>query len=277
MVPLYRPIYYSSVGAEMNIEDRVARERAAHDEDDVLGRAYALKARFAHTMATPAIQQMEREIAGDLGDVEGLSVLDFGCGRGEMSLRLLHSGARVVGIDISKTYVDIARSEATAAGHDPGLFEFLVMDAHILEFEDNCFDLVIGRGILHHLDYETALAEVRRVLRPGGRAVFLEPLGSNPLLRVFRALTPKARTKDERPFYRRDIRKFSHLWEDHSRYYGLFCAPTSLITSIIMRHQPDNFFLRSAWRLEQFFHNKGWLNYWNQYVLFRLEKPDNLS
>ena len=52
------------------------------------------------------------------------------------------------------------------------------------------FDAVLGKQILHHLDLGVAIPEIVRVLRPGGRAVFLEPLIHNPLLEGYRRLTP---------------------------------------------------------------------------------------
>ena len=79
-------------------------------------------------------------------------------------------------------------------------FNFRVMDAHKLEFEENKFDLVIGNGILHHLDKLEAINSIYRVLKPGGRLVFKEPLADNPFLKIFRYFTPKARTVDEEPF-----------------------------------------------------------------------------
>ena len=60
--------------------------------------------------------------------------------------------------------------------------------------------MIRGNSILHHLELEPALRELRRILAPGGRAVFVEPLAHNPLLRLGRALTPMARTEDEHPF-----------------------------------------------------------------------------
>ena len=76
----------------------------------------------------------------------------------------------------------------------------MVADAHHTGFPDGAFDLIRGNSILHHLELEPALRELRRILAPGGRAVFVEPLAHNPLLRLGRALTPMARTEDEHPF-----------------------------------------------------------------------------
>ena len=51
-----------------------------------------------------------------------------------------------------------------------------------MSFEDSKFDYVVGRGIIHHLDLTVSFRD-KTVLKPGGRAMFVEPLGANPLLK----------------------------------------------------------------------------------------------
>ena len=53
------------------------------------------------------------------------------------------------------------------------------------------FDFVYGCAILHHLDYHRALDEICRVLKPGGRILFAEPLGINPVAKLVRLVTPR--------------------------------------------------------------------------------------
>ena len=137
-------------------------------------------------------------------DPRGLEVLDYGCGRGEQAVALLERGARhVTGFDLSEAEVEAARVRAEARGFGSHA-TFLVADAHRTGFPDASFDLVVGRSILHHLDVDAALAEIRRILRPDGTAVFVEPLAHNPLLRLGRHLTPTARTVDEHPLTEED-------------------------------------------------------------------------
>jgi SAM-dependent methyltransferase len=132
-------------------------------------------------------------------DPTGKVVLDYGCGLGALSFGLLDRGAsRTVGIDVSSARLAQARRRAGERGLGDQA-HFLVVDAHRTAFRDGAFDLVVGKAILHHLDLRAALLEIRRILAPGGRAVFQEPLAHNPLLRVGRALTPWARTRDEHP------------------------------------------------------------------------------
>lgn len=132
------------------------------------------------------------------------AVLDYGCGMGNRSLLLAEHGAEVAGIDISKVAVETTRERVEEAGFEDG--EFRVMDAESLEFETDSFDLVCGSGVLHHLDLERAYGELARVLRPGGSAAFVEPLGHNPLINLYRRRTPDLRTPDEHPLLMRDVR-----------------------------------------------------------------------
>jgi ubiquinone/menaquinone biosynthesis C-methylase UbiE len=131
-------------------------------------------------------------------------VLDYGCGNGDLTLQLFERGAaRVTAFDLSEEFIEIAHANAARHGLEDRA-DFLVADAHSLPLADDSVELAAGIAILHHLDLRIALPELRRVLQPGGRAVFVEPLGHNPLLRLGRALTPSARTADERPITMQD-------------------------------------------------------------------------
>jgi ubiquinone/menaquinone biosynthesis C-methylase UbiE len=125
-------------------------------------------------------------------------VLEYGCGRGSAAFDLAATGARVTGIDISDVAIDLATRRGAELGLGDRL-RFRVMDAEQLEFEDASFDLVCGISILHHLQVDRAYAEIARVLRPGGHGVFLEALGHNPLINLYRRCTPALRTVDEHP------------------------------------------------------------------------------
>jgi ubiquinone/menaquinone biosynthesis C-methylase UbiE len=128
----------------------------------------------------------------------GKDVLEYGCGRGSAAFDLAAAGARVTGIDISDVAIDLATRRGAERGLGDAL-RFCVMDAEHLAFEDASFDLVCGSSILHHLDIDRAYAEIARVLRPGGRGVFVEALGHNPLINLYRRRTPELRTVDEHP------------------------------------------------------------------------------
>src|SRR5258705_6475667 len=104
----------------------------------------------------------------------GTRVLELGCGTGEFTRRVAPAGARLVALDLSGDLLAKARAKVGGAAR------FLRANAHLLPFADPSFDAVYGFSILHHLDVEVALREVRRILRPGGRLVFSEPNLVNP-------------------------------------------------------------------------------------------------
>lgn len=262
------------MSALTEIESRVDRERQAHTEDDVLARSYQLKERFPHVRSYPSHRRLNEAFERIGGDVKDKKVLDLGCGNGERSLALLKSGAIVTGIDISSVYVANAANSARAAGFDESRFTFLEMDAHALTFEDGAFDLVVGEGILHHLDLVVSTDEINRVLKPNGRAVFKEPLLANPFLKIFRSMTPDARTVDERPLSPEDLRNFAAhpRWKVESSYCGLIEAPMAVATSLVLRQFPDNWFLSAADAVERSLAGVGWLQPMHQYVLLNLVK-----
>lgn len=101
------------------------------------------------------------------GDVSGLRVLDAGCGSGPLSEALQARGAVVTGFDQSAAMVDLARRRLGADAR------VCVADlAEPLPYEDDEFDVVAASLVLHYLeDWTGPLAELRRVLKPGGRLI----------------------------------------------------------------------------------------------------------
>jgi len=98
--------------------------------------------------------------------------LELGCGTGFFLLNLKQAGVLVEGhvTDLSPGMVEVARRNARALGFE---VEGRVADAESIPYPDDSFDLVVGHAVLHHIpDVRLALAEVLRVLKPGGRFVF---------------------------------------------------------------------------------------------------------
>lgn len=111
----------------------------------------------------PAVVQFERW--------GGKRVLEIGCGLGTDTLQFLRAGAQVTALDLSERSVSLARQRAALFGFQ---VLFLHSDAENLPLPDESFDLVYSWGVLHHTpDTERALAEARRVLRPGGTALVM--------------------------------------------------------------------------------------------------------
>jgi SAM-dependent methyltransferase len=155
-------------------------------------------------------------------NVIGKRVLEYGCGSGAYALFIAKCGAeQVFGIDLSP--VRIAQAEENAARTGLENTAFQVMDAEAMTFESEYFDFVFGGAILHHLQLDKALSEVARVMKPGGDAMFVEPMGYNPAINLFRTLTPRHRVEDEHPFKRRDLRLINTTFQQvNHRFFHLF-------------------------------------------------------
>jgi len=99
-------------------------------------------------------------------DLKGKRALAPGCGFGEDAIRLARLGAEVDAFDISTDIIEIARRRCAAFGY-AGV-NFQAMPSEALTYPDNSFDLVLFIDILHHVDIPRTMAEMRRVLKPGG-------------------------------------------------------------------------------------------------------------
>jgi SAM-dependent methyltransferase len=112
-----------------------------------------------------------RAVAGDTGWPYGRA-LELGCGTGFFLLNLMQAGVAKTGsvTDLSPGMVETALRNAEGLGLD---VDGRVADAERIAYDDDTFDLVVGHAVLHHIpDLDTALREVLRVLKPGGRFVF---------------------------------------------------------------------------------------------------------
>jgi ubiquinone/menaquinone biosynthesis C-methylase UbiE len=103
-----------------------------------------------------------------IGDVRGLSVLDLGSGTGRHAVWLTAGGATVTAVDFSEGMLEAARSKPGA-----DRIRFICHDIHSpLPLEDGTFDLVVSGLVLEHLrELDGFFSEIKRVLKPGGRAV----------------------------------------------------------------------------------------------------------
>lgn len=115
----------------------------------------------------------KRELVHLARPAPGGRALDLCCGTGDITLRLARAGLEVVGLDFSEPMLAVAERRRQAAQADT--VRFLRGDAQQLPLPDNAFDVVtVGYGLRNLADWETGLAEMSRVARPGGRLVVLD-------------------------------------------------------------------------------------------------------
>ena len=183
---------------ELRKWDAIARVARSDESLRVPDPDFAAYARRRRTLAG---------VADFLGDLRGRRVLEYGCGLGYVTTLLARSGAVVSAFDLSAASIEVARRRAQLH-RVADRIEFTVAPGEDLPYGDDSFDLVLGIAILHHLDVARAGPELRRVLRSGGRAAFLEPLGTNPLIAFARDHLPyphKNPRGADRPLTFRDL------------------------------------------------------------------------
>jgi 2-polyprenyl-3-methyl-5-hydroxy-6-metoxy-1,4-benzoquinol methylase len=169
---------------EKEWHDAKFRDRAVHDER--------------------AVDRASKRFWETVGQPSDLTILDFGCGEGWLSVKLAKQGNTLHGFDLSESLIARARQLADES-RVAGQTTFRQMAAENLDYPDASFDMVIGTSILHHTELDITLQRMRRVLKPNGRAIFLEPLNQNIALRLWRLMTPWRRTRTERAFTGEDV------------------------------------------------------------------------
>lgn len=113
---------------------------------------------------------LEKQMLAQAGLRAGMAVLDLACGPGFITERIAHvvgPEGRVIGLDINPDLLDVARSRPAAAG--AAELDFRCMDTYDMALAEASVDFVYARFLFQHLARpQRALAQIRRVLRPGG-------------------------------------------------------------------------------------------------------------
>ncbi len=155
-------------------------------------------------------------VADFFGDLSGKKVLEYGCGLGKNTMLLAKSGADLTTFDLSPRSVEYTNKRAKANGVSDRV-EAHVAAAEDLPFPSNSFDIVFGQAILHHIDTPTGAPELFRVVKPGGKVAFTEPLGMNPLLNFAREYVPyphKHTRGEDHPLKDKDIEGWTAGYSD---------------------------------------------------------------
>ena len=124
-----------------------------------------------------------------LGDLTDKHVLEYGCGLGQMTSLLAKDCKKVTSFDISIESVRTTRARAAMNEVDHKI-ELVASAGENLPFASGSFDIIFGKAILHHLNVGLGWHDLFRMLRPGGKAVFIEPMGMNPFLNYARDHIP---------------------------------------------------------------------------------------
>lgn len=178
-----------------------------------------------------------RFLSEKMGDLNGIRILDLGCGAGEAAVYLATQGANAVASDLSDGMLQVAQKLANKNGVT---IETSKSPAEVIEFPDNEFDMVYAANLLHHVDVEKCIAEVHRVLKPGGKFFSWDPLAHNPVINVYRRMAMEVRTEDEHPLRMKDLKLFNKYFSKvESKGFWLFSLWIFLRFYLIERVNPN--------------------------------------
>jgi ubiquinone/menaquinone biosynthesis C-methylase UbiE len=247
----------------MDQAERWEREREFHNhrfEDDTereerVGRFYSAIA-YGFALYRQRVMDLAREAR----------LLEYGCGNASLGFDAAPLAREVIGIDISE--VAIQQAQRTAALKRLENVRFVVDNAESMRQPDASVDVLAGSAIVHHLDIPRAMQEVRRVLRKGGTALFIEPMGHNPIVNWYRNRTPDLRTPDEHPLLAKDIRLMARGFARCKvTYFGLIAPVLGLVNTQVDPRKP---LTRFVWALDRLICRIPGINRFAWYSLIEL-------
>ena len=212
---------------------RSERERQSYDTHDSLqGRPWVHRV-FPHIFDGPNARYGEELFFDCVAQrIEGKSALELGCGNGGVAARLVErTHSTILATDISSRQIEQAKQRTI-----PGRLEFQILNAE--DPVDGTYDVIYGRGVLHHIDFRSTLERLANDnLRVGGSMVFREPLGAFALGTAYRAFSRGDHTQDERPVSRADLRWFKKTFSGFWFYpYGLASLPLGALSSLALKN-----------------------------------------
>ena len=198
----------------MNLTEKNIREKEFHNnlQNKKKGRFEGIFYKALYNSNKDFFNYLEK-------NVKNSEVLDYGCGIGSSMEKVINfNPKKITGIDISEVSIQKAMSKLKSTKIN---VHCLVENCENTKINSSSFDIVYGTGILHHLQLDKSLNEIYRLLKPNGTLAFIEPLGSNPLINIYRKLTPNSRSKDEHPLIKQDFDYIrSKFREIQIKYYG---------------------------------------------------------
>jgi 2-polyprenyl-3-methyl-5-hydroxy-6-metoxy-1,4-benzoquinol methylase len=251
---------------------KVDSERAAYDEGVVFERSHAWNQRVPHVFQAPNTERGEALFAQSIADAVrgGGRVLDAGCASGETARQAVELGAsEVLGVDLSERFLQ----EGRRRGDGEGRIEYRLHDLH--RPLDGRFDLVVGRSVLHHIDWRSFLERTYgENLLPGGRILFMEPM-SHPMTIAFHRVVRSAHTPGEYPLNRGDVRWLEQTFprcEVHPINFLSF--PAGVLSSYLFR-SPDNSLTRASDAIDRRLERREKMRSYARQAIIVIDEPSS--
>ncbi len=226
-------------GVEAGDAQRRLREAQLYDDGMVWAASNRWNQRVSHVFLGRNTIRGEERFRQLLEDkVRGRRAMDVGCGPGALTGELHALGAgSIYGFDVSANEVEKAR--ASYGDLDGVSFGVHGADEPI----EGEFDVIVGRSVLHHFDFRTALPRLYECnLAPGGRMLFMEPM-SHPMTLAFHRVVRSAHTDDEWPLTPADISWLRHRFGARVIPINLVSFPVGVASSFLCS-SPDNLAMR---------------------------------
>jgi len=173
-----------------------------------------------------------------LRDVAGKSVLDFGCGEGELSTQIAWLGANVTGVDLSPELVEVARRRVELDGLTDRV-ELLSGDILEMDGMERRFDVVVCCAVLHHVPLESVFPRLLKLVKDGGTILIKEPIAFSPGLQRMRDAVPveKDVSPEERQLTRDEIDYLASKMSDVRTWY--YHLSMRLVRVLRLKNQLD--------------------------------------
>ena len=216
-----------------SLSSRVEREKELHNRGMDRSKYAAC---LGHAQSGYAPDRLNMRRAFLMADCKAKDVLEIGSCSWSSWVDLEHYRPKsLTCINISEKELEKGHCLYEKTANKIPEHKFLLMDAHHLDFVDNSFDVVFGSGILHHLNFEMAIREIHRVLKNDGKIIFVEPLGLNPVGKIVRKYSPNARTPDEKPLGREEVKILEKYFHLDNSYYQLFYVPSGVLSRFLFK------------------------------------------
>ena len=268
--------------AESFLSANAERQRAHYDR---VAAKYVENLSYPHTLEY--LKYLDAMFLEKMGDASLTDVAEICCGHGELLTLLNRNDIRGIGIDVSSNMLEFARIKHK----DSKNFIFVQGDATQLPLQDMQFSSVFMFGGIHHVPDRRALfSEVFRILRPGGRFYFREPVSDFFLWRWLRAIiysiSPALDAQTERPLVWKEtvplLQQAGFRLQSWNTYgffgFCLFMNSDVLIFNRLFRFIPGiRLLTRGAVKLDDLIVRIPWLSRAGLQVIGVAEKPLQLS
>jgi SAM-dependent methyltransferase len=253
---------------------QVDSERTAYDEGTVFEQSDAWNQRVPHVFHAPNTERGELRFSQLIAEAvrSGGRVLDAGCGTGETARQAVELGAsEVLAIDLSERFL----LDALQRGDGDGRIEYRLHDLH--RPLDDRFDLVVGRSVLHHIEWRSFLRRTYSDnLAPGGRMVFMEPM-RHPMTVAFHRVVRSAHTPGEYPLGRGDVRWLEQTFPRCRVHPINFLSFPAGVLSSYLFGSPDNALTRASDAVDRRLERRGRLRGYARQAIIVIESTTSVA